>query len=195
MNHNRAFFAVLTAMTAFPAAAYSAVDVPSLAEAAGKYAISPSSHINFAVDQVGGGGIKGQFGKFSGVFDLKAGDLARSAVSFELKPDSVTTGQNRVDAFLRSGAIFDASHFDTITFRSNQVEQTGPDTARITGTLTAKGHSSSESFDVKLTSWNGRMISFSVSGRIFRSHFAMDAGTPIYSNVVAFEMMIEGQKN
>ncbi len=91
--------------------------------------------------------------------------------------------------------LFDSDHYDTITFRSNRVEQTGPDSARISGTLTAKGHSASESFDVKLTSWNGRSIGFTVSGKILRSHYAMDVGTPIYSNVVQFDMMVQGERN
>lgn len=180
---------------AFPATTQSAVKVPSLDQAAGRYAISPGSNIAFAVGQVGGGGIKGTFGKFSGTFNLKAGDLAHSVVNFELKPESVSTGQDRIDAFLRSGAVFDSSRFDTITFRSERVEQTGPDSARISGTMTAKGRRSPESFDVKLTAWNGRSIAFKVSGKVFRSHYAMDVGTPIYSNVVQFDMVIQGQRN
>jgi polyisoprenoid-binding protein YceI len=186
--------AVLFSAT-FPAIGRSAVEVPSLTAAAGRYAITAKSNIGFAVDQVGGGGIRGTFGKFSGTFNLKAGDLAHSMVDFELRPESVSTGQDRVDAFLRSGAVFDAGHFDTITFRSERVEQTGPDSAHITGTLTAKGHSSPESFDVKLTQFGGRSIAFNVSGKIFRSRYAMDVGTPIYSNVVQFDMMIEGQRD
>lgn len=169
--------------------------VASLAEAAGRYTITGSSDIRFQVDQVGGGGIKGSFGRFSGNFNLKAGDLSHAVVNFELEPQSVNTGQARVDTFLRSTAVFDTDNYDRITFRSNRVEQTGPDSAHITGTLTAKGHSAAESFDVRLTSWNGRMIGFTVSGRILRSHYAMDVGTPIYSNVVEFDMMVEGQRN
>jgi Uncharacterized conserved protein len=188
----KTLLAALLFSAAFPATA--ATKVPSLDQAAGRYAISPGSDIAFAVSQVGGGGIKGKFGKFSGTFNLKAGNLAGSIVNFELKPDSVSTGQERIDAFLRSGAVFDTARFETITFRSARVEQTGPDSARITGTMTAKGRSSRESFDVKLTAWNGRSIAFKVSGKVFRSHYAMDVGTPIYSNVVQFDMVIQGQR-
>ncbi len=178
-----------------PEIGMSAVDVPSLAEASGRYSISNSSNIAFTVDQVGGGGIKGHFVKFSGSFNLKAGDLSHAMVDFDLKPESVNTGQDRVDNFLRCTAVFDSGHFDTISFRSQHVDQTGPDSARVTGVLTAKGHSDAETFDVKLTSWNGRMIGFSVTGRIFRSHYSMDVGTPIFSNVVQFDMLIVGQRS
>lgn len=195
MTRTTTVIAAMLLTMSLPQAGFSAVNVPSLTEAAGRYAISSSSRIAFAVDQVGGGGIKGRFGKFSGTFNLKAGDLAHSMVNFDLKPESVSTGQDRIDAFLRSGAVFDSGHFETISFRSERVEQTGLDSARITGTLTAKGHSSPEVFEVKLTSWNGRTIGFNVSGKIFRSRYAMDVGTPIYSNVVQFDMMIEGERN
>jgi polyisoprenoid-binding protein YceI len=195
MIRTTAFFALLlVGVSAVPETGRTAVDVPSLAAAAGRYVISNSSNIAFSVDQVGGGGIKGRFAKFSGSFNLKAGDLTHALVTFELKPDSVSTGQERVDSFLRSTAVFDAGHFDNISFRSEHIEQTGSDSARITGTLTAKGHSDTETFDVNLTSWNNRMIGFTVSGRIFRSHYAMDVGTPIFSNVVQFDMMIVGQR-
>lgn len=195
MIQKTTLLAALLFSAAFPVIGQSATEVPSLDQAAGRYAISPGSKIAFAVGQVGGGGIKGKFGKFSGTFNLQAGNLAHSMVNFELKPESVSTGQERIDAFLRSGAVFDSSHFDTITFRSERVEQTGPDSARITGTLTAKGHRSRESFDVKLTAWNGRSIAFNVSGKIFRSRYEMDVGTPIYSNVVQFDMTIQAQRN
>lgn len=196
MTRKKVVFAAFIATAFVPAVSRAAAFFsPRIAEAAGRYAISPSSNIAFAVDQIGGEGIKGKFDEFSGSFNLDVGDLTHSVVNFELRSNSVTTGERRVDAFLRSGAVFDAVHFDTISFRSEHVEQTGPDTARITGMLTAKGRSYPETFDVKLTTWNGRMIGFSVSGQIFRSHYEMDVGAPIYSNVVQFDMMIEGRRN
>lgn len=195
MLRNSAILAILLVGASYPTTARSAVDVPSLDETAGRYAISPSSNIAFKVDQIGGGGFSGRFTMFSGTFTLKAGDLAHALVNFDLKPQSVSTGQGRIDAFLRSSAVFDAGRFDTISFRSDHVEQTGADSARVRGTLTAKGHSAAEAFDVKLTSWNGRTIGFHVTGRILRSHYAMDVGTPIYSNVVQFDMTIEGRRN
>lgn len=194
MIRNIVLTASLLLAASFPQTGHSAPDVPSLSEAAGRYAITSGSTIAFAVDQVGGGGIKGTFGRFSGVFNIKAGDLAHSTVTFDLKPESVRTGQERIDTFLKSGAVFDSGRFETISFRSSRVDQTGPATARIVGTLTAKGRSSTESFDVRLTGWTGRTIAFKVSGRIFRSRYAMDVGTPIYSNVVQFDMAIEGRR-
>jgi len=195
MKPTTVFLTAMVLCLSCPQLVQAATGVPSLAEAAGRYTITDTSSIRFRVSQVGGGGIKGSFGRFSGSFNLKAGDLSRAMVNFELNRQSGCTDQTRLDAFLRSDAVFDADQYDTITFRSDHVDQTGPDSAHVTGTLTAKGHSAAESFDVRLTSWNGRMIGFTVNGQILRSHYAMDVGTPIYSNVVEFDMIIEGRRN
>lgn len=171
-----------------------AAQSPELSDVAGKYSVTPSSRIAFSVGQVGGGGIKGVFGKFSGTFTLEAGDLQHSSVSFTLSPDSVDAGEKRIDTFLKSTAVFDTANYNAITFRSTTIKQTGPDTATMTGQLKAKGRESTESFNVKLTRWNGKSIAFDVTGDIFRSRYNMDVGTPIYSNVVHFDMSVEGQR-
>ena len=41
---------------------------------------------------------------------------------------------------------------------------------------------------------SGSSISFHVTGKVFRSPYGMDAGTPIYSNVVQFDMMLKARR-
>lgn len=168
---------------------------PQLSDAAGSYGITGASRIHFSVSQVGGGGIVGDFGKFSGNFRIDGSNIGRSSVEFTLYPESVETGESRVEDFLKSSAVFDSATYRTVTFRSTSVKQTGPDTAAVEGTLTARGKARKEQFSVKLTDWNSRSISFMIRGSIFRSPYGMDVGTPIYSNVVQFDMNIKGQKH
>ena len=168
---------------------------PALANAAGNYRIASSSSIQFSVGQVGGsGGIAGRFTKFSGIFRIDGDDIGRSSVEFTLFPESVKSTERRIEDFLRSSAVFDAANHKTVTFHSTGVSQTGPDTATIEGVLTARGKSRKERFDVRLTDWNRRSISFTIRGSIRRSPYGMTVGTPIYSNVVDFDMNIRGQK-
>ena len=168
---------------------------PQLADAAGSYGITAASRIHFSVAQVGGGGgIAGDFGKFSGNFRIDGNNIARSSVNFTLYPESVETGERRVEDFLKSSAVFDSATYRTVTFRSTSITQTGTDTAAVEGTLTARGKARKERFSVKLMDWNNRSISFKIRGSIFRSPYGMDVGTPIYSNVVEFDMNIKGQK-
>ncbi|PST24590.1 polyisoprenoid-binding protein [Mesorhizobium plurifarium] len=168
---------------------------PALTDAAGNYRIASSSSIRFSVGQVGGsGGIAGSFAKFAGNFRIDGADIARSSVEFTLYPESVRSTERRIEDFLRSSAVFDAANHKTVTFRSTGVSQTGPDTATIEGVLTARGKSRKERFAVRLTDWDSRSISFTIRGSIRRSPYGMTVGTPIYSNVVEFDMNITGQK-
>jgi polyisoprenoid-binding protein YceI len=167
----------------------------TLAEVAGRYNIQPSSHVGFTVAQVGGGGITGDFKKFSGVFSLNKSDISQSVISFTLYPESVSTGQARIESFLRSDAVFDSANFPTITFRSTQIKQTSADTAEVAGILTARGKSSPASFQANLADHGKNSIIFHVQGKVMRSRYGMDVGTPIYSNVVQFDMTIRGQRS
>ncbi|WEX87302.1 YceI family protein [Sinorhizobium garamanticum] len=168
---------------------------PALADAAGSYRITSPSSIQFSVGQVGGGGgIAGNFAKFTGGFRIDGSDIARSSVEFTLYPESVRARERRIEEFLRSSAVFDAANFQTVTFRSTSVRQTGPDTATVEGALTARGKTRKERFAVTLTDWDRRSISFTIRGSIRRAPYGMDVGTPIYSNVVQFDMKITGRR-
>lgn len=166
----------------------------SLAVSAGHYSIQPSSQIAFTVAQLAGNGFAGSFPKFSGSFDLDPNNLSRSSVSLTLKPAAVQASQQRVTDFLKSSAVFDAANYPSITFRSTRVVQTGANTARIEGVLTARGKSRKETFVASLAAHNGTSVAFNVTGDILRSPYGMDVGTPIYSNVVHFQMTLRGQK-
>ncbi len=166
----------------------------TLAGAGGRYTVDPSSRIGFTVGQVGGGGISGSFGQFSGVFDLDAKSVSRSKVQFTLKPASVNAGQTRVTDFLRSSAVFDVRNHPTVTFRSTRVAQSGARTAQIEGLLTARGVTRKETFTASLIGQSGRGITFHVTGDVYRSPYGMGVGTPIYSNVVRFDMTLQGRK-
>jgi polyisoprenoid-binding protein YceI len=165
-----------------------------LAEAAGNYRIAPSSRIAFSVAQVGGGGIAGDFGEFRGTFRIDGKDIGRSNVSFTLMPASVRTGEPRVENFLRSDAVFDVANFPEISFRSTSVTRTGDNSARIEGVLTARGKARKATFDASVGTRAKRSITFNVQGKVLRSPYGMDVGTPIYSNVVKFDMVLQGSR-
>ena len=89
-NARHAGFAILlqaTLLVGIPPASRAAAD--ALADAAGSYRIDESSSIRFAVDQVGGGGIKGSFPDYEGSFRIDGGNVGRSSVTITLYPKSV----------------------------------------------------------------------------------------------------------
>ncbi|MGO4837097.1 YceI family protein [Rhizobiaceae sp. 2RAB30] len=173
----------------------SAGSAPSLADAAGRYQVAPAgSSIHFAIGKTGGGSLAGAFGRFKGDIHIDGGNIASSQVDFTIYPESVSTGEGRTDAFLKSDAVFDAAREHEIRFRSTSVKRTGDSSAVVSGPLTARGRTGTESFDVELKNVGKGMISFRVTGKILRSRYGMDVGTPIYSNVVVFDMTLAGKR-
>lgn len=170
--------------------------VSNLSDAAGRYSIlNDRSTISFFVGQVGGGGINGRFADFSGAIRIDPSAVERSQVEIAIRPQTVFTGQSRVDEFLRSNAVFDVANAPVITFRSTSVRRTGDTTANVEGRLTARGHTLPETFSVELTDLDRSAIHFRVRGDIRRAPYGMDVGTPIYSNIVRFDMDFTARRN
>lgn len=171
------------------------VHADALASAAGTYQIDKNSTIRFKVDQAGGGGgIAGSFASYSGTFKIDGGNVSKSSVTIKLYPKSVRANEPRMEEFLRSDAVFDVESHPEISFRSTSVTRTGDSTAKIDGVLTARGKTRKAEFDATLQKRSGSGIAFHVTGSIYRSPYGMDVGTPIYSNVVQFDMMLHGTK-
>lgn len=166
----------------------------ALSEAAGSYRIEPSSRIAFHVGQIGGGGIDGSFAQFHGTFSIDSADIGRSKVNITLIPASVRAREKRVENFLRSDAVFDVENFPEITFRSTSVRRTSETIALIDGVLTARGKSRKAQFEASVSDRSRRRIVFHVQGKVLRSPYGMDVGTPIYSNVVEFDMVLQGRR-
>jgi len=166
-----------------------------LSQASGRYRIDAAkSRIGFSVAQVGGGGISGVFGDFSGRFEINGRDISRSKVEINIVPASVATGRKRVEAFLRGKAVLDAVRNPDVTFRSTKVTRTGPQSAVIEGLLSARGRNKPALFNVELVEKSGRRIVFRVTGDIRRSPYDMQVGYPIYSNIVRFDMTLTGRR-
>jgi polyisoprenoid-binding protein YceI len=187
-------FALMTGI-AFVLFASGAARSETLSQLTGTYAIQPSSSIKFFVSQIGGGGISGMFGDFSGNFVLHPKDVSQSRTDFSLVPASVTTGEPRVENFLKSSAVFDTSDYPEIRFSSIKVSPSGPDTAEISGILSVRGKKHEETFTATLLDHEGSNVTFRVEGDILRSRYGMDVGTPIYSNVVHFDMVMRGHRS
>jgi len=182
--------AALAACLAVPAMA-----AVALSDAAGSYTISPAgSSIRFTIGKAGGGGFDGAFARFKGTIRIDNGEVGRSKVDLTIYPESVGTGQGRIDAFLRSDAVFDSANNPEIQFHSTSVTRTGDTTALVTGRLTARGKTFPEKFTAELDGLKAGTIKFHVTGKVLRSRYGMDVGTPLYSNVVDFNMMLTGRR-
>lgn len=162
---------------------------PDLSAVDGRYGIrAQESRIAFQVRSISGPGVSGNFGRFSGRIVIVGRDVSQSSVSITIVPDSVQARDRRVEAFLKSEAVFDAANENSITFRSTRVTRKGDASAVVEGVLTARGRQHAETFNVSLAGASGSTLRFHITGQVLRSRYGMDVGTPLYSNVVDFDM-------
>ncbi len=157
-----------------------AVNVPS-----GEYALDPhhttlvvrAPHFGLATYQL-------RLNRISGALRFNAENPAQSSVSIDVDTTSLDTpyaGDRDFDAELQNSEWLDSAAHPTATFRSTAVEQTGPNTARVTGELTIRGVTHPATFDVTYNgSWRQHPlgaplsgIGFSARGTIRRSAYGL----------------------
>jgi polyisoprenoid-binding protein YceI len=125
-----------------------------------------------------------RFNTVSGSLNFNADDPAHSSVEFVVDTTSLDTpysGDRDFDAELQNSEWLDSAGNPTATFRSTSAEQTGPDTARVTGDLTIRGVTHPATFDVTYNgSWAQHPmgpaiagIGFSARGTIQRSDYGL----------------------
>jgi polyisoprenoid-binding protein YceI len=130
-----------------------------------------------------------RFNTVSGVLHFNAEDPAQSVIEATVAVTSLDTpfaGERDFDAELQNSEWLNSAEFPNATFRSTAVEQTGPNTARVTGDLTIKGATHPLTLDVTFAGSHAQhpfgmpvsMLGFSAHGSLLRSQFGANALMP-----------------
>lgn len=148
-----------------------------------------------------------RFNKVSGTLNFNAETPAQSTITASVDVTSLDTpytGNRDFDAELQNSSWLDSASFGTATFTSTTVEQTGPNTARVTGDLTIKGQTHPVTFDVTYDGSHSphpmgmqvSSIGFSATTTIQRSQFGINELIPRAGNdgvSDAVEILIEAE--
>jgi polyisoprenoid-binding protein YceI len=109
----------------------------------GEYALDPNhSTVTVRAQHFGLANYTLRFNKVSGTLNFNAENPAQSTIQASVDVTSLDTpytGDRDFDAELQNSSWLDSASFATATFTSTSVEQTGPNTARVTGDLTLRG--------------------------------------------------------
>lgn len=184
------------------AAALLAAPVAALAQAApdpnpakvqgGTFQVESShTRILFAVSHMGFTTWYGNFTGATGSLTLDPAKLADAKFDITIPSNSVSTTNTKLDGELNSSEWFDTAKYPTITFKSEKVERTGDNTAKVTGELTFHGVTRPETLDVTFNAagMNGftkqYTVGFNATGTLKRSDFNQSTYVPLIGDDVS----------
>jgi polyisoprenoid-binding protein YceI len=150
--------------------------------------------------------VPGQFKDFSGTVVVDEKDPPASSVEVTIQTASISTGNDRRDAHLRSPDFFAADSFPALTFKSTKVAPAGKDRYQVTGNLTMRGVTRPVVLDVEFLGMGqigiggqnlGTKAGFDATTSVNRRDFGinwnktLDAGGVMLGEDVAISLHIE----
>jgi len=122
--------------------------------------------------------IEGTFDKWEATMTFPSTDVTTGVLDIKIQAASVNTGSGMKDDKLRSKDFFNAKDDPYITFHSNKVVQTGPNTLDIPGTFTIRGVSKPETLTFTITGKGTGEGSVKGTMAFDRKQYGMNSGIP-----------------
>ena len=143
-----------------------------------------------------------EFTEFDGALKLDAEDITKSDVSITLKFASLSTGVEALDKHMRSKDFFEVETFPEISFKSIGIQQSGKNSAQLTGDLTIKdvqtgdpecqSHSQGEHPPGTFIDYHkGKWLGFTASTTILRSGYNVGMFAPLTSDWIEISISTE----
>jgi polyisoprenoid-binding protein YceI len=170
----------------------------------GTWAIDAShSSVGFVARHLMVTKVRGVFGDVEGTITI-ADDPFQSSVRASVDAATVSSGDEKRDAHLRSADFFDVEQYPRIEFVSKKVEARG-DTFALTGDLTVHGVTREVTWDLEYEGtvqdpWGGTRAGFSATIEVNRKdwglewNMALEAGGLVVSDKVRLNVEIEAVK-
>jgi polyisoprenoid-binding protein YceI len=155
---------------------------------AGQYKLDPShADLSFRVDHIGMSNYTARFEKFDAtlIFDPANPSAIGVVATIDVRSLKLPAPPAGFLEEMLAATWFDAARYPEMSFRSTAIEQTGANTARVTGDFTMRGVTRPVTLEARFNGGysghpldpNGR-IGFSAHGSLKRSDFGMNVGIP-----------------
>jgi polyisoprenoid-binding protein YceI len=136
------------------------------------------SHVGFAIKHLMIATVRGSFTQVQGTVAVDETDPTTASIEVTIPTASITTGDEKRDAHLRSADFFDAERFPNMTFRSKRIEAASGDSFRIVGDLTIRGVTKEVALDVELLGrakdpWGQEKAGFEATTKFKRSEYGL----------------------
>lgn len=163
------------------------------------------SSVDFVVRHMMFAKVNGTFKEFDASIEADPEDLTTADISFEVNTASVDTRNDDRDGHLRSADFFDSENHPKMTFKSTKIVKTGDNVYDVTGDLTIRGVTRSETFKVTYGGsgkdpWGNLKAGFSAEGSINRSDYglkwnaALETGGVLVGEEVKISIEIQAAK-
>lgn len=167
---------------------------------AGTYKVDiDHSNIAFKVKHMMISNVKGQFEKFSGIFEYDEKTKTLQSLKGEVDVNSISTDNAKRDGHLKSADFFDVAKYPTMSYELDKVDG---DTAY--GKLTIHGITKEVKMELETSGvvvkdpWGNRRTGLSLSGKINRKDFGLnwnqviEAGGVMVGDEVKMSIELEG---
>jgi polyisoprenoid-binding protein YceI len=145
-----------------------------------KWGIDPAhSEIGFKVKHLMFANVRGTFKEFEASIYTTGEDFMTAEIDFWLNPASISTGDDKRDAHLKSADFFDVEHHKEISFIANTYENVDNDGSyELYGDLSIKGITKRIKLDVEFGGvvkdpWGNEKAVFSINGKINRKDWGL----------------------
>lgn len=138
--------------------------------------------------------MEGAFNRFDGGLTLPEGNNPSRQALFLVKADSMVTGDDELDDYLKSATFFNATQFPDIIFVSTGFEWLGGSNARLYGDLTLRGITRSLALAVHIHNTASQTVVIHADADLQRSEFGMHALSLLVSDTVTFKIRIEATR-
>lgn len=164
---------------------------PSLGQAQGPVFVikQDQSSIQFSVKA--SVAIAGNFDKWDASLTFPSTDASTGVLDIKIQAASVNTGSGMKNDKLKGKDFFDAEHDPYITFKSNKVVQTGPNTFEMPGTFTIRGVSKPETLNFTTEGKGTGKGSIKGTMAFDRKEFGMNSGIPFIKIADRVEVTVD----
>lgn len=144
------------------------------------YSIDPShSQVAFKVRHLGFSKVRGRFTGFEGTVRMAPGDFSTLEADASIDLETLTTGDEKRDAHLRSDDFFAAEQHPTMTFKGHTVTGLSGKSFKLEGDLTIRGTTKPVTLDVTYLGeakdpWGGSRVAFEATGTLNRTDFGLN---------------------
>ncbi|QFT89122.1 hypothetical protein FIU87_10730 [Bacillus sp. THAF10] len=142
------------------------------------------SSVDFAVKHMMFATVKGGFQEYEAKVVADPTNLTDAEIEFVIDVASIDTRSSDRDAHLRSADFFDVDNHPKMTFVATNIVKADENEYEVTGNLTLRGTTKSETFSVTFEGsgqdpWGNEKAGFSVEGKIKRSDYGLTWNAPL----------------